>query len=29
VLGWVVADLAYQRYTALPEGKLTDVRKLA
>jgi ribonuclease-3 len=27
VLGWVVADLAYQRYTDLPEGKLTDVRK--
>jgi ribonuclease III len=27
VLGWVVADLAYQRYTELPEGKLTDVRK--
>jgi ribonuclease-3 len=27
VLGWVVADLAYQRYVDLPEGKLTDVRK--
>ena len=27
VLGWVVADLAYQRYSDLPEGKLTDVRK--
>jgi ribonuclease-3 len=27
VLGWVVADLAYERYTDLPEGKLTDVRK--
>ena len=27
VLGWVVADLAYQRYVELPEGKLTDVRK--
>ena len=27
VLGWVVADLAYRRYTDLPEGKLTDVRK--
>jgi ribonuclease-3 len=27
VLGWVVADLAYQRYPDLPEGKLTDVRK--
>jgi ribonuclease-3 len=27
VLGWVVADVAYQRYSDLPEGKLTDVRK--
>jgi ribonuclease-3 len=27
VLGWVVADIAYQRYADLPEGKLTDLRK--
>ena len=27
MLGWVVADLAFQRYANLPEGKLTDVRK--
>ena len=27
VLGWVVADIAYHRYTDLPEGKLTDLRK--
>jgi ribonuclease-3 len=27
VLGWVVADLAYQRHRDLPEGKLTDLRK--
>lgn len=27
VLGWVVADLAYQRHGELPEGKLTDLRK--
>jgi ribonuclease III len=27
VLGWVVADLAYRRFSDLPEGKLTDLRK--
>ncbi len=27
VLGWVVADLAYRRYTVLAEGRLTDLRK--
>ena len=27
VLGWVVADLAYRRFSDLPEGALTDVRK--
>jgi ribonuclease III len=27
VLGWVVADLAYHRYSDLPEGALTGVRK--
>jgi ribonuclease-3 len=27
VLGWVVADLAYRRFTDLPEGALTGVRK--
>jgi ribonuclease III len=27
VLGWVIADLAYQRFHELPEGKLTDLRK--
>lgn len=27
VLGWVVADLAYHRYTDLPEGRMTDLRK--
>jgi ribonuclease-3 len=27
VLGWVIADLAYRRFTDLPEGALTGVRK--
>lgn len=27
VLGWVVADLVYQRFTDRPEGELTDLRK--
>jgi ribonuclease-3 len=27
VLGWVVADLAYRRFSELPEGALTGVRK--
>lgn len=27
VLGWVVADLAFRRFTELPEGALTGVRK--
>jgi ribonuclease-3 len=27
VLGWVVADLAFRRFTDLPEGALTGVRK--
>ncbi len=27
VLGWVVADLAYQRHLDLAEGRLTDLRK--
>jgi ribonuclease-3 len=27
VVGWVVAELAYQGHPDLPEGKLTDVRK--
>ena len=27
VLGWVVADLAYRRFSDLPEGALTGVRK--
>ena len=27
VLGWVVADLAYRRFSDLPEGALTDLRK--
>lgn len=27
VLGWVVADIAYRRFTDLPEGRLTDLRK--
>jgi ribonuclease-3 len=27
VLGWVVADLAYRRFTDVPEGRLTDLRK--
>ena len=27
VLGWVVADLAYQRFGDLTEGRLTDLRK--
>lgn len=27
VLGFVVADLAYERHADLPEGKLTDLRK--
>jgi ribonuclease III len=27
VLGWAVADLVFRRYTDLPEGKLTDLRK--
>ncbi|MEX0848524.1 MAG: ribonuclease III family protein, partial [Ilumatobacteraceae bacterium] len=27
VLGWVIADIAYNRYQDLPEGKLTDLRK--
>jgi ribonuclease-3 len=27
VLGWVVADLAFRRFTDLPEGDLTGVRK--
>lgn len=27
VLGWVVADIVYQRHSDLAEGKLTDLRK--
>ena len=27
ILGWVVADLAYRRFSDLPEGALTGVRK--
>jgi len=27
VLGWVVADLAYRRFTELAEGQMTDLRK--
>lgn len=27
VLGWVIADLAFRRYEAMPEGRLTDLRK--
>jgi ribonuclease-3 len=27
VLGWVVADIAYRSFNALPEGRLTDLRK--
>ena len=27
ILGWVVADLAFRRFTELPEGDLTGVRK--
>jgi ribonuclease-3 len=27
VLGWVVADIVYQRFDELPEGQLTDLRK--
>ncbi len=27
VLGWAIADLVYHRYTELPEGRLTDLRK--
>ena len=27
ILGWVVADVVYRRYPALPEGRLTEVRK--
>lgn len=27
VLGWVVADLVYRRFSELPEGALTDLRK--
>lgn len=27
VLGWKIADIAYQQYRDLPEGKLTDLRK--
>jgi ribonuclease-3 len=27
VLGWIVADLAFRKFTDLPEGKLTDLRK--
>ena len=27
VLGWTIADLVYRRYTDMPEGKLTDLRK--
>ena len=27
VLGWVIADLVYQRYADLAEGALTDLRK--
>lgn len=27
VLGWVVADIAYNTFTDLPEGRLTDLRK--
>lgn len=27
VLGWVVADVVFDRYRDLPEGKLTDLRK--
>ncbi len=27
VLGWVVADIVFQRFNELPEGQLTDLRK--
>ena len=27
VLGWVVADIVYQRHSEFQEGKLTDLRK--
>jgi len=27
VLGWVIADIAYRRFEAVPEGHLTDLRK--
>ena len=27
VLGWVVADIVYQRHAEFQEGKLTDLRK--
>jgi ribonuclease III len=27
VLGWVVADIAFRRFSDLPEGALTDLRK--
>lgn len=27
VLGWAVADIVYHRYSDLPEGQLTDLRK--
>jgi ribonuclease III len=27
VLGWKIADIVYQQYHELPEGKLTDLRK--
>lgn len=27
VLGWIIADIAFRRFDALPEGLLTDLRK--
>lgn len=27
VLGWAIADIAFHRFTAVPEGRLTDLRK--
>jgi len=27
VLGWAIADIAYRRFSDLPEGRLTDLRK--
>ena len=27
VLGWAIADLAFHRFTEVPEGRLTDLRK--